>query len=438
MALIHRAISGEWWETIEIPIRHVSGNIHIVLWNSANVLDPVGNVIATIAQGQDITERKMAEAALHESENRYRAVVEDQTEFICRFTPEGTFTFVNDAYCRYFGLKREECIGKRHTVVLPPDDLSLMKKHIRSLTLENPVGFIEHRIIMLSGEVRWQRWSDRAIFDKDGHVVEYQSVGKDITERKKAQFQREALIKELEQKNAELERFTYTVSHDLKSPLITIRGFLGLLEEDALKADTVSLKKDINRIKSATNKMEDLLRDLLTLSRIGRVVGPPTMVSFTTIIEDAVELLEGAIQQREVTVEIALDMPVVNVDRDRVREAVMNLVENAIKFMGDQPHPKIEIGVRYDRDQPVFFVKDNGIGIEPQYHTKIFGLFEKLSANTEGSGTGLTIVQRIIEVHGGRIWMESEGLGMGSTFCFTLPGVPEKRNGDEHDRPIAG
>jgi signal transduction histidine kinase len=308
-------------------------------------------------------------------------------------------------------------------VVLPVDDARQMKKHLDELTPENPVGFIEHRITMPSGEVRWHRWSDRAIFDKDGHVVEYQSVGKNITERKQAQFQREALIRELEQKNAELERFTYTVSHDLKSPLITIRGFLGHLEKDALNADTVSLKKDINRIKSATSKMEVLLRDLLALSRIGRIVSPPAMVSFTTIAEDAVELLEGAIRQRKMTVEIAPEMPVVNVDCDRVREAVMNLCENAIKFMGDQPHPKIGIGVRYDRDQPVFFVQDNGIGIDPQYHTKIFNLFEQLDANTEGSGTGLAIVQRIIEVHGGKIWVESVGANQGSTFCFTLPGA---------------
>jgi PAS domain S-box-containing protein len=393
-----------WVSTLKTPIR-----------------DDAGNISGILGIFHDITERKRIEEALAQSEERYRAVVEDQTEFICRFAPDGTLTFVNDAYCRYFGLNKDRCIGSRHSVVLPVDDARQMKKHLAELTPENPVGFIEHRIIMPSGEVRWQRWSDRAIFDKDGHVVEYQSVGKDITERKKAQFQREALIKELEQKNVELERFTYTVSHDLKSPLITIRGFLGLLEEDALKADTVSLKKDLSRIKSATNKMEVLLRDLLTLSRIGRIVSPPTMVSFTMIAEDAVELLEGAIQQREVTVEIAPDMPVVNVDRDRVREAVMNLVENAIKFMGDQPHPKIEIGVRYDRDQPVFFVKDNGIGIDPQYHKKIFSLFEKLSANTEGSGTGLAIVQRIIEVHRGRIWVESAGANQGSTFYFSLP-----------------
>jgi signal transduction histidine kinase len=150
------------------------------------------------------------------------------------------------------------------------------------------------------------------------------------------------------------------------------------------------------------------------------------MVAFTTIAEDAVELLDGVIQKRKVTVEIAPDMPVVNVDRDRVREAVMNLCENAIKFMGGQPKPMIQIGVRDDQGEPVFFVQDNGIGIDPQYHTKIFNLFEQLDANTEGSGTGLAIVQRIIEVHGGRIWVESEGEGKGSTFCFTLPGPAGK------------
>jgi PAS domain S-box-containing protein len=388
--------------------------------------DSDGSIVSLLAITRDITVSKKAEEALRDSEERYHNVIEDQIEFICRFAPNGTLTFVNDAYCRYFGLNKDRCIGSRHSVVLPVDDARQMKKHLDELTPENPVGFIEHRITMPSGEVRWHRWSDRALFDKDGHVIEYQSVGKDITERKQAEFQREALIRELEEKNAELERFTYTVSHDLKSPLITIRGFLGHLEKDALNADTVSLKKDINRIKSATNTMEDLLRDLLALSRIGRIVSPPAMVAFTTIAEDAVELLDGVIQKRKVTVEIAPDMPVVNVDRDRVREAVMNLCENAIKFMGGQPKPMIQIGVRDDQGEPVFFVQDNGIGIDPQYHTKIFNLFEQLDANTEGSGTGLAIVQRIIEVHGGRIWVESEGEGKGSTFCFTLPGPAGK------------
>jgi len=132
----------------------------------------------------DITERKRVEEELKRSESRLRAVVEDQTEFICRFTPGGRLTFVNEAYCRYFGLDRPQCLTQSHHVVLPPEDALLMKKHLASLSRENPVAAIDHRIIMPSGEVRWQRWNDRAIFGENGRMTEYQSVGRDITENK--------------------------------------------------------------------------------------------------------------------------------------------------------------------------------------------------------------------------------------------------------------
>ena len=145
---------------------------------------PSGEIVAVF---DNVTNQKNAEAALRESEERYRAVVEDQTEFICRFTPDGKITFVNDAYCRYFSLDKDQCFNHPHQVVLPPEDAQLMKQHFASLTPQNPVTTIEHRIIMPSGEVRWQRWNDRAIFDKDGHIVEYQSVGRDITEIKNAE-----------------------------------------------------------------------------------------------------------------------------------------------------------------------------------------------------------------------------------------------------------
>lgn len=187
LELIKKTLAGERWEVVEIPILHVSGETRIVLWNSANIVELGGKIISTIAQGQDITERKRAEVGLVESENRYRAVVEDQTELICRFAPDGTLTFVNDAYCRYFMLDREDCIGKRHTVVLPLEDDRQMRTHLKALTPDNPVAYIVHRIIMPSGEVRWQRWSDRAIFDESGTVEEYQSVGRDITDTIKAE-----------------------------------------------------------------------------------------------------------------------------------------------------------------------------------------------------------------------------------------------------------
>ncbi|MCX6689914.1 MAG: PAS domain S-box protein, partial [Methanoregula sp.] len=156
-------------------------------WVSINVqftFDSNGKVTGTDGFIRDITNRKRIEEVLHVSEARYRTVVEDQTEFICRFTPDGRLTFVNDAYCRYFSLAKDQCLTHPHTVVLPPEDVRQMKQHLASLTPQNPVATIEHRIIMPSGEVRWQRWNDRAIFDKKGQVIEYQSVGRDITEIK--------------------------------------------------------------------------------------------------------------------------------------------------------------------------------------------------------------------------------------------------------------
>ena len=137
--------------------------------------------------GEDITKQIRFEESLMISEARYRAIVEDQNEFICRFAPGGTLTFVNDAYCRYFGLNKDKYIGHRHTVALPPDDARMMKTHMASLTPENPVKTIEHRVLMPDGAVAWHFWSDRAMFDSNGKVIEYLSVGRDITKRKVAE-----------------------------------------------------------------------------------------------------------------------------------------------------------------------------------------------------------------------------------------------------------
>jgi len=243
----------------------------------------------------------------------------------------------------------------------------------------------------------------------------------EIAERKALEEQREAVIKELEHKNIELERFTYTVSHDLKSPLITIQGFAGLLREDAQKGDLVRLQEDIGRITKAAEKMQELLTDLFNLSRIGRIGSPYEDVSLGTIAREAVHFLSGPLSQKRIAVEIEPDLPTVHVDHARIREVYTNLIENSIKFMHEQEFPKIWIGMRREGDEPVFFVRDTGMGIEPRYLLKVFGLFEKMDGRTEGTGVGLAIVKRIIEVHGGRIWAESEGAGKGTTICFTLP-----------------
>lgn len=230
----------------------------------------------------------------------------------------------------------------------------------------------------------------------------------------------ESLVRELELKNAELERFTYTASHDLKSPLITIRGFLGYLKQDAQTGNIERLSSDIQRISDATEKMHRLLNELLELSRIGRVMNQPQRMPFDEIIKEALKRVEGQLQARQVQVETGSGLPWVVGDMERLVEVIQNLVDNASKFMGEQKEPKIEIGVEVRDDENVFFIKDNGIGIKPEFHDKVFGLFDKLDMNSEGTGVGLALVKRIIEVHGGRIWIESDGAGNGTKFCFTL------------------
>jgi PAS domain S-box-containing protein len=234
-----------------------------------------------------------------------------------------------------------------------------------------------------------------------------------------------SMIEELEAKNAELERFTYTVSHDLKSPLVTITGFLGYLETDALKGNIDKVKTDILRISNAARKMEHLLNDLLELSRVGRLLNPPENIPFEEIAREALEHVRGRMEAGQVQVEIQRGLPVVYGDRERLVEVLQNLLENAAKYSNGCSDPRVVVGTQgvNEAQYPVLFVQDNGIGIDPQYHERIFGLFNKLHPQMEGTGIGLALVKRIVEMHGGRIWVESSA-GNGAKFLFTLP--PQK------------
>ncbi len=226
---------------------------------------------------------------------------------------------------------------------------------------------------------------------------------------------------DLAAKNAELERFTYTVSHDLKGPLVTIRGFAGLAGTDLSASDPARVRQDLGRIVAAADKMHRILDDLLELSRVGRVVRPPEDVPLDALAREAVDLVRSQPGRSDLAVEIAPGLPVVRADRRRLLEALQNLVENAAKFTAGERAPRITIGSRQDGDETVFFVRDNGRGIEPRFLEKVFELFEKLDPREEGTGVGLALVRRIVEAHGGRAWAESEGVGRGTTFCFTLP-----------------
>ncbi|MBN1764616.1 MAG: GHKL domain-containing protein [Sedimentisphaerales bacterium] len=226
---------------------------------------------------------------------------------------------------------------------------------------------------------------------------------------------------ELESKNAELERFVYTVSHDLKSPLVSVNGFLSLLQDDIKDNDQAQIQNDISNIKNAADQMNQLLDDMLELSRIGRTSTTPQPTSLNTVIQEVIDLMTANIKTSNATIDIEPDLPVVLVDKTRFFEIFQNLIDNALKYRSENRPLHIHIFSRSSSSGTIVYIKDNGIGVNPKYHDKIFGLFNQLNPGYNGTGIGLAIVKRIIEVHHGSIWIESEGFDCGSTFCISLP-----------------
>jgi len=245
----------------------------------------------------------------------------------------------------------------------------------------------------------------------------------EIAMREKAEKEREAVIQQLKRKNQELDRFAVRVSHDLKTPLITLAGFLGYLDKDIKAGDSERAEKDFAQINDAAKTMGKFVDELLDLSRVGRITNPPKDVPFDEIVRDALKAADGLIQAKQVRVKVEAIFPLVHVDRARIVQVMQNLITNAVKFMGDQSDPTIRIGFEEVDGEHIFSVSDNGIGIAPEHHASIFELFNKLDPHSDGTGIGLGLVKRIIEVHGGKIWVESE-TGKGATFKFTLSSTP--------------
>jgi signal transduction histidine kinase len=234
----------------------------------------------------------------------------------------------------------------------------------------------------------------------------------------------EALLAELAAKNVELESFVYTVSHDLKTPIVTIDGFVGALREDLGKGLSEQSEKYLKYMSDAARKMELLINDLLDLSRIGRLSEMKREFPFAELVRDAIETLEVQIKARGIVVNVQEDLPVIYGERKRLGQVADNLLANAVKYIGkDNPSPRIDVGAEELAGQNVFFIRDNGIGIEKRYFDKLFEIFQRLPSakriEGEGTGIGMTIVKRIIEHHGGRIWLTSEP-GKGTTFFFTV------------------
>lgn len=256
---------------------------------------------------------------------------------------------------------------------------------------------------------------DRLSSDALCHAIKFAVYQK---QAERALHQREL---DMRAKNEELTRFNNMVTHDLKSPLVTIRTFVDFLEADIQAQNTGRIETSLNHIRSAAEKMDRLIAEILNLSQIGHTRNAMVAITLQEIVREAVSMVAGRIVQLGVRIQIQDEPVALYGDRVWLAQVFQNLIDNAVKFMGGQKEPRIEIGAKEKNGETALFVRDNGMGIDLQQQVKLFDPFEKLDPSAEGTGLGLALVKRIIETHGGRIWVESEGQGRGACFWFTLP-----------------
>ena len=367
-----------------------------------------GRLVTVILR--DITERKEAEEALRASEYRLRRAEEIAHFGNWRYDAATDHITWSDETYRIHGVTPGgfQPTFAGYLQFVHPDDREHFEQALKKLDLD-----FQFRIVRADGVLRYLTATGEVQRDDKGEVKDLFGTYFDTTELRQAE-------RELQEKNAE-ERFTYTVSHDLRSPLVTVQTFLGYLEQDLASHDSERVEKDIAYIRSAAEKMGLLLDELLEMSRIGRLVNPPVQVTFHELVEEAQLAVAGNIAERGVEVQVLGDDVTLYGDRPRLVEIWQNLVENAVKFMGEQASPRIEIGLERVSGEQVFYVRDNGVGIDPRYAEKVFGLFEKLDSKSKGTGLGLALVRRVVQLYQGRVWVESPGVGEGACFRFTLP-----------------
>ena len=367
---------------------------------------------------------------LRASELRYRRLFETAKDGILILDAEtGMVVDVNPFLAKMMGFSHDQFLGKKVWELGFFRDIVANQDNFDELQKKEYLRY-EDMALETAGGLRIEVEFISSVYLVSRRKVIQCSI-RDISDRKRAEAALHQSAMDLQEKNAELERFLYTASHDLKSPVVTVRTFLGYLEQDMAAGKGERVAQDMGYIRTAVDKMARLLDEVLEISRIGRIISPPVCVAWRVLVDEALAVVAGRISERGVRIMVAdEDLPLYG-DRLRLAEIWQNLVENAVKFVGDQAAPCIEIGMDQRGADRVFFVRDNGSGIDPRFQAKIFGLFEKLDAKAEGTGIGLAVVKRVVELYGGRIWVESEGLGRGACFCFTLPGAINKRREGE-------
>lgn len=407
-------------ESIEYRIRHQDGSWHWNTSSGATVKDRIGNPLYFLGIAVDITDHKHIEEALRESERRLGEILENVKLVATIMDNQCRITFCNDFFLQMLGRKNEEVINRDWFNVVVPPELRERDSRVIKGSLERGVApyYGESEILTSSGECRTILWNNTLLRNPDGSPAGFAGIGEDITERRAAQKRSQELMQELEFTNQELKDFAYIVSHDLKAPLRGIRSLAEWLHKDYLDKLDETGREQLEMLRNRTTRMHNLLEGILQYSRLTRRKEENTSINIKEVLMEVIDMLA---LPDNIDIVIENDMPVLILERTRIQQVFENLIGNAIKYM-DKPRGQIRISCRNLGHFYQFSVQDNSCGIDARYFDRIFTIFQTLKPRDEfeSTGIGLTIVKKIVENYGGKVWVEST-VGEGSTFHFTLP-----------------
>ena len=383
-----------------------------------------------------VRQQARTEAELRRSQTRYRSIVEDQTELICRFLPDGTYTFVNGAYCRYFEHTSEELVGRSFWMFIPTEHHQEARDCLDSITPEHPVATAEHEVVGPGGEIRWQQWTNRGLFDAGGRLLEFQAVGRDVTERRRVEEDRRQMEsqKRVEEALREADRrkdeFLAILGHELRNPLAPVGVALEIMRRSAPSDEQTAWAWDV--IARQMHQMTRLVDDLLDISRIthGKIGLLMDRVDLARVVAQGIETSRPHIDARQHSLVVSLpDTPaVVRGDALRLAQIVSNLLNNAARHT--EPGGRVDLSLTTlpaggGKSEAVLTVRDNGAGIAPALLPHVFDLFSQGKGTgdvaPEGLGIGLTMVKQLVELHGGRVDARSDHPGGGSELIVHLP-----------------
>ena len=347
--------------------------------------------------------------------SNFHKVISDNPDGIIITNREGIVRYVNPAAESLFCRKSEDFNGAQF-------DFPITSSDVKEVNITRQAG----EIVIAEMRVAETMWYDE---------ISYLISLHDISERKKAQLALERLSQQLQAKVSELEAFSYGIAHDLRSPMVSIEGFSRLLREDIQNQKAENVQEDIRLLESGVKRMQGFLSGTLEYSRSGQLIKRTRDVSFGEIATEVITEFNEPISSIGATVSLVKTFPKISLDRSRIKQVLTNLVQNSIKYRDKTVPLKIEIGHYLSGNETIFFVRDNGLGIDASEAEKVFALFYRGTAEGEGSGIGLAVVKKIIEAHGGRVWVQQNQSQKGTTMCFTLPepGGIDKGDNDGKD-----